>query len=214
VPNHIVSASLQFAAGVLTAVVAISLAPPAVALGSFPGVVLAFFIGGALFIAFEYYSAKRQAGKPPSETNVSSLGFYVGILVDLFIDGAVIGIASTLTLSAGLLLALGLAISTAPLAFVTISTAKRQGVPKEARQRLSFLFIACVMGGAIAGFVLLRNQPDAVRAVVIALASGFLLTTITQSMIPEANRDGEPSLAGVLYVGGIALYAVLSVPAA
>ena len=39
----------------------------------------------------------------------------------------------------------------------------------------------------------------------IALASGFLITTMTQSMIPEANREGEPSFAGVLYVGGIAL---------
>ena len=44
----------------------------------------------------------------------------------------------------------------------------------------------------------------------IALASGFLLTTITQSMIPEANRDGEPSLAGVLYIAGLSLYALMT----
>lgn len=210
VPNRVVSAALQFAAGVLTAVVAFSLAPPAVQLGSFVSVVLAFFVGGAVFIAFEYYTAKRQAANPASGASAASLGFYAGILVDLFIDGMVIGIASSLTLEAGLRLALGLAISTAPLAFVTIATAKRQNVSKAMRQRLSILFVACVIGGAIASFVLLRNQPDTVRAVLIALACGFLLTTITQSMIPEANRDGEPSFAGVLFVGGIALYALLS----
>jgi ZIP family zinc transporter len=213
VPQQVVSASLQFAAGVLTAVVALSLMSKAVQLGPLLTSMAAFFIGGALFVGFEVYSAKRQAAKAPAQSNSTSLGFYVGILVDLVIDGAVIGIASTLTLSAGLMLALGLAISTVPLAFVTIATAKKQGVPLLTRQRLSYLFIACVMGGAISSYVLLRNQPDAVRSVLIALASGFLITTITQSMIPEANRDGEPSFAGALYVGGIALYALLSLPA-
>ena len=48
------------------------------------------------------------------------------------------------------------------------------------------------------------------KLVLIALASGFLLTTITQSMIPEANRDGEPSLAGVLYIAGLSLYALMT----
>jgi ZIP family zinc transporter len=208
VSHRVISAALQFAAGVLTAVVAISLLPPAVALGPLVGIVLAFFVGGAAFVIFEYFSVQRLAAKPASDTNVASLGFYVGILVDMAIDGMVIGVASTLTLGAGLFLALGIVISTAPLAFVTTATAKRQGVPKETRRTLSFLYLACVMGGAIVGFLLLRNQSEPVRAVVIALASGFLITTITQSIIPEANRDGEPSFAGVLYVGGIALYAL------
>ena len=64
---------------------------------------LAFFLGGTVFITFEYVSARRLAATPAGETNVASLGLYVGILVDLAIDGMVIGIASTLTLGAGLL---------------------------------------------------------------------------------------------------------------
>lgn len=210
VPHRVVSAALQFAAGVLSAIVALKLLPPAVQFGDYVGVVLAFFVGGVIFIAFEYYSAQRQAAAPPSEGEAVSLGFYFGILVDMFIDGMVIGIASTLTLGAGLVLALGIAISTAPLAFVTTATAKRQGMPVVQRRRLSYLYIACLMGGAIAAFVLLRDQPANVRALLIALAAGFLFATITQSMIPEANRGGEPSFAGALYVGGIALYALLA----
>jgi len=33
---------------------------------------------------------------------------------------------------------------------------------------------------------------------------------VTQSLIPEANREGEPSFAGILFVGGLSAYALLT----
>ncbi|MBC8161559.1 MAG: hypothetical protein H7Z42_10115 [Roseiflexaceae bacterium] len=210
VPQRVVSAALQFAAGVLTAIVALTLMPPAVQAGPPFWVVLAFFLGGAVFVAFEYYAAKQAVAASEAASQATSYGFYVGILVDLVIDGAVIGVASTLTLATGLLLALGIAISTAPLAFVTIATAKRQGMPPERRRTLSLLFVVCIVGGAILSYVVLRNQSLELRLILVSFASGFLITTITQSMIPEANREGEPSFAGIFFVGGLSLYALLS----
>ena len=147
---------------------------------------------------------------PPEKRSGTSLGLYFGILIDLVIDGVVIGVGSTVTLATGLLLAVGLAVSTAPLAFVTIATAKRQGMSRENRRTLSILFFVCVMAGALLGYVLLRNRSQDLRLLLIALASGFLITTVTQSLIPEANRDGEPSFAGVFFVGGLALYALFT----
>jgi zinc transporter, ZIP family len=76
--------------------------------------VLAFFIGGVLYITIEYLSARSLAPRPADAGSPASVGLYSGILVDLVIDGVVIGIGSTLTLATGLLPALGLAISTAP----------------------------------------------------------------------------------------------------
>jgi ZIP family zinc transporter len=210
VPHKVVSAALQFAAGIITALVGFSLMPTAVLKGPPWGVVLAFFVGGAIFVFFEYYSAKRMAAKPAGETSGTSLGLYFGILIDLVIDGVVIGVGSTVTLATGLLLAVGLAVSTAPLAFVTIATAKRQGISKENRRTLSILFFVCVVAGALLGYGLLRNRSLELRLLLIALASGFLITTVTQSMIPEANREGEPSFAGVFFVGGLALYALFT----
>lgn len=210
VPHRIVSGALQFAAGVLTAVVAVSLMPPAVRAGPAVWVVVAFFCGGALFILFEYLAARRMAAQSPGKTSAASVGLYFGVLVDMLIDGIVIGLASTLGAGTGLVLALTIAISTAPLAFVTTSTAKQQGVSPARRRLLSLLFILCIMGGAIVGYVLLRNQSDQVRLALIAFASGFLITTVTQSMIPEANREGEPGFAGIFFVGGVSLYALLT----
>lgn len=212
VPQPIVSAALQFAAGIITALVALSLMPPAVRDGSSVIVALMFFIGGAIYVTFEYYSAQKMAARTTeSGSNVTSLGLYVGILVDLVIDGVVIGIGATLTVMTGLLLALGMAISTLPLAFVTTSTAKRQGVSKENRRLLSIAYFLCVLLGAMVGFLLLRNVSLDLRFALIALASGFLITTVTQSMIPEANKEGEPSFAGILYLAGVLIYAILSI---
>jgi ZIP family zinc transporter len=210
VPHRVISAALQFASGVIAALVALSLMPPAARAGAPVTVALAFFVGGVVFVLFDTYSAKRQAARATGEANVTSMGLYVGILVDLFIDGVVIGIGSTLTLATGLLLALGMAISTLPLAFVTTSTAKKQGVSPENRRRLAALYFACVLGGAVLGYAVLQDQSVELRLVLISLASGFLVTTVTQSLIPEANREGEPGFAGILFVAGMSIYALLT----
>lgn len=211
VPHRVISAALQFAAGIITALVALSLMPPAVRYGHPVTIALMFFIGGAIYVIFEYYSAKRMAQRATEGgSGVTSLGLYVGILVDLVIDGVVIGIGATLTLKTGLLLALGMAISTLPLAFVTTSTAKRQGVSPRTRRRLSLAYFLCVLLGALFGYLVLRHVSLDWRLALISLASGFLITTVTQSMIPEANKDGEPSFAGILYLAGLTIYAVLT----
>jgi zinc transporter ZupT len=48
------------------------------------------------------------------------------------------------------------------------------------------------------------------RLILVALASGFLITTVVQGLIPEANREGEPGFAGILYVAGLSLYGLMS----
>jgi zinc transporter, ZIP family len=210
VPHKVISAALQFASGIIAALVAFSLMPPAVRYGPYVGIVIAFFVGGALFVVIEYISANRQSSGSDAEGRPTSIGLYIGILVDLLVDGVVIGIGSTMTLGTGLLLALGLAASTVPLTFVTTATAKRQGVSRERRRLLAISFFLAILIGAMLGYVVLQNQALEVRLILIALASGFLITTVTQSMIPEANKEGEPSFAGILFIAGLSLYALLS----
>lgn len=210
VPQKVVSGALQFAAGVIAALVFLSLMPPAVRGGDIVIAALMFFVGGAIFVLFEYFIAKRESAKPASEQSGVSMGLFVGILVDLFVDGVVIGVGATLTLATGVALALGMAISTLPLAFVTISTAKQQGIPKVRRQQLGALFFVCMLVGALIGFLVLQNTPMTLRFALVSLASGFLITTVTQSMIPEANKNGEPSFAGIFFVAGMSIYALLS----
>jgi ZIP family zinc transporter len=209
-PVRLLSEALQFAAGVITALVAFSLMPPAVRNISFPLVVLGFFLGGALFVLMEYLSSRLVLSSNLENQAENSMGLLIGILVDLLIDGIVIGVGSTLTLLTGLKLALGLSISTIPLAFLTIATAKRMGMPRKTRNTLAILFWVCIIGGAMLGYGVLRNQPLDVRLLLVSLASGFLITLVTQSLIPESCREGEPKSAGLLYISGLSLYALIS----
>jgi zinc transporter, ZIP family len=214
VPHRIVSAALQFAAGIITALVAVTLMPPAMRNGPYVLTVLAFFSGGLLYLLLERYTqqaqAEQSAGVSKRGGHGIAIGLFAGILVDLFVDGVVIGIGSTLDLVTGLVMALGLALSTAPLAFVTIATARRQGMLAEHRRLLGWMFVASLMAGALLGYLVLQHRPLELRMVLVALASGFLITTVVQGIIPEANREGEPGFAGVLYIGGLSLYALMS----
>jgi zinc transporter, ZIP family len=219
VPQRVVSGALQFAAGIITALVAVTLMPPAMRNGPYALNVLAFFVGGALYVLIEYSTkpaqVERGAGSSgavaaASASGQASLGLFAGVLVDVFVDGVVVGLGSTLNLLTGLVMAIGMALSTAPLVFISIVTAKRQGMAPERRRVLGWLFGAATLAGALLGFLVLQNQPVEVRMVLVSLASGFLITTVVQGIVPEANREGEPGLAGLLFIGGLSLYLLMS----
>lgn len=74
IPHQVLSAALQFAAGIIPALVALSLMPPVARYGPLPFVVLAFFIGGALFVWVEYYAgnARRKTTRRSNGRQVRS----------------------------------------------------------------------------------------------------------------------------------------------
>lgn len=202
-PRRVITGALQFAAGVLTALVAFTLMPKAVAEADAAAALAALFAGGVVYVGIERAAqrlTRRSAG------GIAAPGLYVGILLDLFIDGVVIGIGATLTLLTGLVMAVGIATHTAPFAFVTIATARRQGVAERSRRMLTLLFGVTLLAGALVGFLLLRNASLTLRLILVAAASGLLISAVTQGMIPEAHREGEPGLSGLLFTGGLALY--------
>jgi ZIP family zinc transporter len=213
VPHRVVGAALQLAAGSMIAIVAFTLMPPAVQIAPPLLVALAFFAGGALFVLMDYVSASRQTSQSPPSGGSASLGLYLGVLTDMAIDGVAIGIGSALTLSAGLLVAAGLAINNIPLAFLTIATAKRQGVPPGRRRLLSILFVVAILAGATLGYWVLEGQPELVKLALVSLVSGFLITMVTQTMIPEAQQQSAARSLGIFFIAGLSLFALLSLMA-
>jgi zinc transporter, ZIP family len=62
----------------------------------------------------------------------------------------------------------------------------------EHRRLLGWMFVVASMAGALPGYWVLQYQPLDLRMVLVSLATGFLITTVVQGIIPEANREGEP----------------------
>lgn len=210
VPGRVVNAALQFAAGVLIGAIALSLLVSAVqGISSFT-VVMAFLAGGSLFIALQYVSSRLPAD-PASGSDAVAFGLYVGILGEMLIDGMIIGIGAANSLATGMQLALGIAVSQTPLAFVATATARKQGMAPETRRWLAVMYFACMLAGTVLGYLLLRNQSEEIRLTMIAAGAGFLLTVVTQVMIPEAIERGRPNLAGIFFVIGLTLYGLLTI---
>jgi ZIP family zinc transporter len=74
VPNRIVSGALQFAAGIITALVAITLMPPAIRNGPYILTVFAFFVGGVLYVLLEYYTKRAQAKRSAGDLHLITEG--------------------------------------------------------------------------------------------------------------------------------------------
>ena len=209
-PRQVISAALQLAAGSIIAVVAFTLMPPAVQSAPPLLIMSAFFVGGALFVVMDSVSASKQSSQPSAADGSNSLGLYLGVLTDMAIDGVAIGIGSAVTLGTGLIVAAGLAVNNVPLAFLTIATARRQGMPPQRRRLLSISFVGFILAGATLGYLVLNGQSELVKSALVSLVSGFLITMVTLTMIPEARRQSAARSLGIFFIGGLSLFALLA----
>lgn len=211
--NPVVSGALQLAAGILTGIVLIELLPEPLETLPLATVAIAFCLGAAAFVGFDYVSAWRAARqREQDDPKATSVSLYVGIMADVFIDGVVIGIAASVDISTALPLAIGFGLGQAPLTFVATAAAKRQGTPLAARRRLLATYGAAILLGAILGYLVLQSQPEQVKFTLLAAAAGVLLAAVTQVMIPQAIQalhHEPPSLTGLMYVVGLAFFVAL-----
>jgi zinc transporter, ZIP family len=132
------------------------------------------------------------------------------VLVDLFVDGVVNGSGSMPDLLTGLVITLGMALSTAPLAFVAIAAAKRQGILAEHWRLLGEIVVAARMGGSAPPLPRAPESSPGTADGVGGPAVGLPHHDRGAGIISEANRGGKPGFAGVLYVGRPSLYTLMS----
>ena len=108
VSQRTLSLALHFAAGIILAVVGIELMPSALEVEQPWIPIAAFMAGGFAFLvldkAVDY--VRGRFGSDDSNTG-AAWGIYLGVAIDLFSDGIMIGAGSTVSVSLGLLLALG-----------------------------------------------------------------------------------------------------------
>ena len=122
VSERTLSLALHLAAGIVIAVVGLELMPEALA-ASPPWIpILAFVGGGVFFMGIERIigSVQRRLGKGAEESG--PLAIFTGVSLDLFSDGVMIGTATVLNPSLGLLLALGQVPADVPEGFAAIAT--------------------------------------------------------------------------------------------
>lgn len=207
-PNgNIRSLILHFAAGVVFSVVAVELLPDIVENHRPLQVIIGFSAGLVLMLGIKKFSSGKDNdeltnGKVP-------VGLIVGIGVDIFIDGLLLGIGFAAGNKEGTLLAIALSIE---LLSLGMATATELGIRKLSNRR-SFLLIASLsilfFVSAVLGATLLQNLSHSAMEVVLSFGLSALLFLVTEELLTEAHEEKETVWHTTAFFVGFLLFLIL-----
>lgn len=215
VSNRLLSLALHAAAGIVLGVVGIELMEQVLQAEPAWIAILAFVAGGAAAVGLDalvdHIRCRFGGNSDPSSEQSAAWMIYVGVSVDLFSDGLLVGTGSTLSISLGLLLALGQVPADVPEGFATIATFKRQGISRGKRLLLSASFALPILAGATLGYWAVRNAPNIYKLSLLAFTAGILVTVAVEEMVVQAHQTEDTRWDALVLVAGFALFALISV---
>ncbi len=211
VSERALSLALHLAAGIVLAVVGLELMPEALQ-GTPPWLpLLAFIVGGAIFIGLDRVIGYVQARLGGTEKQAGALAIFSGVSMDLFSDGVMIGTGTVVSPGLGFLLALGQVPADVPEGFAAIATMRSAGITRKRRILMAAAFAIPIMLGAAIGYFALQSAPAIVTLSVLALTGGALTAVVVEEMLAEAHK-GESSRVGPIFLtSGFALFGAISV---
>ncbi len=210
--RHVLSLALHAAAGIVLAVIGIELMGEALDANPPWAPVLGILAGGGFAALLDRGVDYIRARMGTAEGSTGPWMIFIGVAIDLFSDGIMIGTGATISAGLGFLLALGQVPADIPEGFATIATFKDKGVPRRRRILLSLSFAVPVLLGATVGYWGVRDLPEVYKFALLAFTAGILLTVAVEEVVGEAHETIEDSRwASIVLVGGFALFALISV---
>lgn len=211
VSDRVFNWALHASAGIVIAVVAVELMPLTLQTDVQWLIIIAFVFGGGFYVVIDW-STEQLQDRVGGEDTTSAWVIYFGVAADLFSDGVLIGTSATLSSGLAFLLALGQMPADFPEGFASMTSFQNQGVPRRRRLILAAGFIVPIFVGASLGYLLLRNQPRLYKFTVLTFTAGILTTLVVEDLVPEGHEtvEREGRVAALIFVGGFALFALLS----
>ncbi|NYH54461.1 ZIP family zinc transporter [Nocardiopsis arvandica] len=207
--ERVFSAALHLAVGIVIAVIGLELMPRALAAEPAWAPLVAFTVGGGLFLGVDALSGFVQA-RVPGRGGGGSLGVYFGVALDLFSDGVMIGTGSVINPALGLLLAVGQAPADLPEGFAAQAAFRRAGVARRWRVLAGAGFTVPILFGAVLGYLVLREAPEVVTLSVLSFTGGALLSVVIEEMIPKAHEARQSRLDSFYLTVGFVVFAVVA----
>ncbi|WP_375600326.1 ZIP family metal transporter [Devosia sp. Naph2] len=207
VDARLLSRSLHLAAGIVVAVVAVELLPEALG-GADPWLVVVGFCLGGLTFALLDRVIEHFAG---DEGSTGPWVIYAAVFIDLFSDGLMIGIGSTVSFGLAFVLAIGQVTADIPEGFATIANFRAKGVARAKRLLLAASLVAAPVLGASAGYWLLRDQSTSIQLSALAFTAGLLILAAVEEMLGEAHKsDVDSRTTSLFFLAGFALFVLIS----
>lgn len=112
-----------------------------------------------------------------------------------------------------MLLALGQVPPDVPEGYATMANFRNAGTPRRRRLFLSAAFAMPIFLGATIGYWGMRGQPELYQLMLLTFTAGVLTTLVVEELVPEAHEaleEAERRLAPLFFVGGFAIFALIS----
>jgi zinc transporter, ZIP family len=222
----LLSLAVGFAAGALLGAFAFEMLPRAAETASLPLAVAGFGGGFAALYALDLFvhrgaSAGEKADqhervmrlrrrKRPRGDEVTVLAG--GTSAEELIEGATIGISAAADPAMGLIVGLAIAIDNVSEALSIGELALAKGGDNVKRRILGWtgLIGASLFVSAMAGWFLLRDLPEAVLGVLVAVGAGAMFYLTTTELIPEAESHQYQQSAAIAAAAGLLVIFSLS----
>ena len=209
VSRDLLSLALHGAAGVVLSMVAVKLMPQALLAAPHWLVTLCFVLGGLFFIGLDRVT-HHVRGLTGEDAEAGAWGLFVGVAVDLFTDGMMIGSGATVGASLAFLLALGHVPSTIPMGFSSFVAFRKARMPLVGRVGVAAALVLGLFAGTGAGYWALRDQSNVAKMAMLGFTAGALTTLVVEEIVPQAHAERHARFAAFVFVLSFALFALLS----
>jgi ZIP family zinc transporter len=201
------SAIQHFAAGAVLAAIASNVIPEVERIGTLPGIVAGFIIGGLAMIGLKWIVVRLERREMRGQK--VPVGIAAAAAVDTLIDGLIISAGFSIDPHLGTLLLLALALE---LFFLTLSVGVefRRGQYKPWPILLTGAGIACMLlVGGLVGGIFFSSASQATLAVVLSFGAAALIYLIAEELLVETIQAEDSVFPTLTLFSGFLVLLIL-----
>lgn len=213
--EKLTSATQHFAGGVVFAAVAIELLPQISHTKQPLAISIGFLFGLGLMILVKQVTGGHAHDDDDGHTHDHDetpssklpIGMIAAVAIDVFIDGALIGIAFKAGVKDGMLIAIALAIEILFLGLSTAATIARRGISRLTNTIVTLALTPIVLMGAILSVLTINILPATWLTGIMAFGVAALLYLVTEELLVEAHEvDETPLITAMFFIGFLAIF--------
>jgi ZIP family zinc transporter len=208
VPPAVVAAVMAFGAGVLISALAYELVAEAHEAGGLWPTVIGFATGALVYVGADAV-VDRRGRRRADDTEPSGTALLIGALVDGIPESLVLGTSVAATGGLSLPIVIAIAISNLPEGLSSSAAMKAAGRPARYVFGVWTVVVAVSAVAALLGYLLLRDAPGEIVALITTIAAGGILAMVCNTMIPAAFARNR-ALTGLLATFGFLTAFVIS----
>lgn len=168
------------------------------------------FLGGALLFTILDYFISHKGGHQRKEIKdseqqdngkTSGMGIFIGSVMDTLPESAMIGMSLIGGASVSLALVVSVFISNIPEGLSSTVGLRQSGFSKKKIIVMWSLVVFFSALSSLAGATLLDNASESIKAIVSCFAGGAIIAMVASTMMPEAYKEGGPTVGFVTSVG-------------